>query len=112
MLWMNLSVYWCLLVDGYAAHGNDNIVERAEVLNKELMRLPAGNTGHFQPLDIYVIGVLKKKHQAIQTLEKQNDPTKIFNPSDSIRRFVKAVIIISENEIASAWGVLYHDNYI
>lgn len=97
----------CLLMDGYAAHWTDNVVERAKDLNIELIRLPAGITSHFQPLDIYVNGVLKKKQQAIQTLEKQKDPTIIFKPSDSIRQFVKAYKSIGEKEIADAWGVFY-----
>jgi len=56
-----------LISDSYSVHNNSKAVEKAALLNIELIRIPSGATDACQPLDCRIFGVLKAKARAHTT---------------------------------------------
>jgi hypothetical protein len=54
----------CLLLDQYRTHATPAMTEKAEMLGIELIWIPKGATGRYQPLDKRTFGVLKAKGRA------------------------------------------------
>jgi hypothetical protein len=54
----------CLLMDQYGTHTTDAVNEKAEALGIELIWIPRGATGRYQPLDRRTFGALKAKGKA------------------------------------------------
>ena len=60
----------CLLMDQYSSHTNEVILEYASNKNIKIIFIPVGYTSKFQPLDVTINGILKKKLKAIWRKEK------------------------------------------
>jgi hypothetical protein len=50
-----------LVLDQFDAHDNVAVYKRADELNIEMIFIPRGGTGQYQPLDRSVFGALKSK---------------------------------------------------
>lgn len=92
-----------LIIDDYAAHWEENVIEKAEELNIELIKVPIGNTAGFQPLDISVNGPMKQTRIRLSMEERWENISTLDNVPELVNRAYKAYQLITPKLIIDGW---------
>jgi hypothetical protein len=97
----------CLLIlDVYPTHRTEKVKTKAQLLNIELLFVPAGGTSLYQPLDARVFGELKTRARAaFQRLSSING-LQDASYEESIEILVDCWNSISVENIQEAWNVV------
>lgn len=94
----------CLILDSFAAHQTDYIHEKLDRINCELLIIPAGQTGKYQPLDVGVFAVVKKRCETLWLAEQRGERARTGNATvDGVNRFSDAYTDLSKDTVKSAF---------
>lgn len=101
-----------LILDVYRAHRTEAVKNRARELNIELVYVPANGTSLYQPLDLRIMGILKKKSIAAWELERRKQRFGIvWNKSKAALACSRILTDeITASNVASAWNSISHIN--
>jgi hypothetical protein len=88
----------------YPSHFNDFIKNEAITKNIELIFVPVGLTYKYQPLDVLINGILKKKGKTLWRKELIKNPDlKIIN-SEAVKHFLTAKDEITSETIIKSFN--------
>jgi hypothetical protein len=93
-----------LLLDQYPSHFNDFIKDEATKKNIELIFVPIGLTYKYQPLDVLINGILKKKGKTLWRKELIKNPDLKITNSDAVRHFLTAKDEITSETIIKSFN--------
>lgn len=94
----------CLIMDSFAAHQTDCIRDKLERINCELLIVPAGQTGKYQPLDVGVFSVVKRSCETLWMAEQRGQRKSTGNATvDGVNRFSDAYSDLSKETVKSAF---------
>ena len=94
-----------LIMDCCPSHKTVCIRNKLQSINCELILVPPGQTGIYQPLDVGVFGVVKKKCQSFWFNEQSNSRPTTHNATlDGIKRFEDAYAEVLKDTIKKAWS--------
>lgn len=101
-----------LVLDVYRAHRTERVKRRAEELGIELVFVPANGTSKYQPCDLRIMGILKKKSIAAWELERRKHPHNVvWNKSKAALACTRILTDeITAFHVASAWNAINHVN--
>ena len=101
-----------MLLDQYSVHHSDFTKDEAKIRNIELIDVPKGLTYKYQPLDVLINGILKKKSKTLWRQEIIKDPnTKITN-ADAVKHFLTAKEDITSEIIVKSFKKSCFSSYI
>jgi len=101
-----------LLLDQYSTHCSDFTKDEVKLRNIELICVPKGLTYKYQPLDVLINGILKKKSKTLWRQEIIKDPnTKITN-ADAVKHFLTAKEDITSEIIIKSFKKSCFSSYI
>jgi hypothetical protein len=86
----------CLLLDQFPSHTDEYIKEYATEKNIELIYVPIGLTYKYQPLDVMINGILKKKAKTLWRQEIIKNPELKITNADAVKHF-----LIAKNDITT-----------
>jgi hypothetical protein len=92
-----------VLWDQFSAHRDQGVKERAQELGIELVFIPAGMTGEYQPLDRRIFGSLKARTRA-QFDRHSMSADEELTMSASIRIFLDAWRCVGDEEVLELWA--------
>jgi hypothetical protein len=108
--WLHRDVadgYPCVLVlDVYPSHRTERVLATAEANDVELLFMPAGGTGRFQPLDRLVFGELKSRARLEFGLPLWRAGGADIDSETSVQILVTCWNAIPTNNIRNAWNVV------
>ena len=94
----------CLIMDSFSAHQTECIRDKLDRINCELLIVPAGQTGKYQPLDVGVFSVVKKRCENLWLAEQRGERTSTGNATiDGVNRFSDAYSDLSRETVKSAF---------
>jgi hypothetical protein len=93
----------CLIMDEYTPHWTDEVRQAAERIRLQLIKVPAGQTTTFQPLDVQFNGPMAKARQRIWRARKEQDPEAKDNYQLAVERAQQAYESISRRDTRQAW---------
>jgi hypothetical protein len=93
----------CLLMDQYSSHTNEVILEYASNKNIKIIFIPVGYTSKFQPLDVTINGILKKKLKAIWRKEKIKNINLKISYKDAAKHLLTALNEITKESIQNSF---------
>ena len=93
----------CLLLDVFPAHTTERVRTTAENFNIELLYIPAGATGIYQPLDKRIFGELKSRARCEQHRVTTIKGVRELSFDESITILEHCWAAITENSIKKAW---------
>ena len=102
--------YCCLLWDLHISHRSPEVVQWANEHKINILFIPAGQTGEYQPLDRRVFGVLKKQSHKLLLGELEDKDLTAIDRIDALVLLCKAWNGISENVIKRSWSNLFGDS--
>jgi hypothetical protein len=95
-----------LVLDVYPSHRTDVVVETAAANDVELLFVPAGGTGRFQPLDRRVFGELKSRARAEFGRRRWRDGAADIDYEESLQILTRCWEHIPTENIRKAWNVI------
>ena len=98
-----------LLLDKHDSHKTDKVKNYANSKNIHLIYVPGGMTSIFQPLDIYINGIIKEK--AIQKFSnfKAKNPNKKYVHDQCLIDILEIIKSITKKTIISSFNCLKLD---
>jgi hypothetical protein len=92
-----------LVMDSFPGHVIDAVMHKAELLGIEIIPVPEGLTGEFQPLDRSGFGPLKKISQALWDERAAHEPHLIWNHQEAAKILEMAWAQLPRRVLESAW---------
>ena len=93
----------CLILDVYSAHRTESVLKRAKKLKIELIFIPAGGTGKYQPLDYRLLGEMKSRAKRLFMLLASKNCDRNITHHQSILLLKEAWKSISTENIRKSW---------
>ncbi len=79
-----------ILMDQYPTHVEKHVKDYCDGKNMEIILVPKGLTYKYQPLDIMINGILKKKAKTLWRKEIIKNPSLKITNSDAVKHFLIA----------------------
>lgn len=104
----------CLVIDVFSAYITPLVKTTAKDLGIELIYVPANGTGLYQPCDIRIMGVLKKKSIAAWELDRRKSlDSNVWNKAKAALACSRILTSqIDASVVGSAWDSIAHLNDI
>ncbi len=94
----------CLLMDQFPSHTEEHITKYSNEKNIELIFVPIGLTYKYQPLDVMINGILKKKAKTLWRKEIIKNPDLKITNSDAVKHFLIAKNDITQDIIKKSFS--------
>jgi hypothetical protein len=95
----------CLVLDQFGAHDTPAVRQTANSLSIELLFVPRGGTGRYQPLDRRTFGALKAKGRAKWSQECANHPGMICTRDQAAELLLSCWDELSPDSVLSGWDL-------
>jgi hypothetical protein len=95
-----------LVLDVYPSHRADRVIAIAEANDVELLFVPAGGTGRFQPMDRRIFGELKARPRAEFGKRLWREGSETIDDATSVDILEKCWAAIPSENIKKAWNVV------
>jgi hypothetical protein len=95
-----------LILDVYPTHRTDRVFAIAEAYDVELLFVPAGGTGRFQPMDRRVFGELKARARAAFDRRRWLAEGEEISHDESVDILIQCWNAIPAENIRKAWNVV------
>jgi hypothetical protein len=105
------KVPFALVMDSFRAHYTTRIIHKAEFLGVELIPVPKGMTGEFQPLDRSCFGPLKKMSQRAWDSRAAAEPDLIWNHCQAARLLEEVWPLLKRSTIKRGWDFGFDPNH-
>jgi hypothetical protein len=92
-----------LIVDDYEAHWTPEVRKVAASFSIELIKVPPGTTGEFQPLDISVMGPMKQYRIQMAVTDRYNSISVLDNVEETVNRAFRAFNKVTTDTILKGW---------
>ena len=103
----------CLIMDSFSAHQTECIRDKLDRINCELVIVPAGQTGKYQPLDVGVFSVIKKRCENLWLAEQRGERANTGNATiDGVNRFTDAYSNLSKDVVKSAFEKAIKQHFV
>jgi hypothetical protein len=94
---------FALVLDSFRGHDTERIRRRAESLGVQLIPVPRGMTGEYQPLDRSCFGPLKKMSQRAWDVRAASEPTLQWNHAEGTRLLEEVWPHLNRATILKGW---------
>lgn len=98
-----------LLLDNYDSHKTEKIIESSKEKNIHLIFVPIGMTSIYQPLDICINGIIKKKAAEKYSSFKAKNPNQKYTHTQCLEDFLAIKKSISKKVIIRSFNCLKSD---
>lgn len=93
-----------VVMDDYDAHWVESVRDYASAHNIHLIKVPAGETPHSQPLDCTVMGPLKSAAKRAWRTEVIKNPEKKLTLGDGVKLFLRSYHLITASTIIKGFN--------
>jgi hypothetical protein len=108
--WLHREVAQCspcsLIFDVYATHRTERVLAAAEANDVELLFVPAGGTGRFQPLDRRIFGELTARARAEFSRRMWHGSSEVIGYAASSDILERCSSSIPAGNVKKAWTVV------
>jgi hypothetical protein len=104
--WLKVAVYdqpMALIMDGYSNHVTPIVKDKAESLEIEIIPVPSGRTGQFQPLDRTVFGPLKSMSAKVWDERYAANPDTQWTPEQAASIMEECWPRLKRSTIVKGW---------
>lgn len=96
-----------LLLDDYAAHWTEEVVDCANAMNLQLIHVPPKQTIEYQPLDVCYHGPMAKRRQQLWAIARSLFPDTVDSKQASVERAILAYESMSRQAGVDAFRKAY-----